>query len=76
MKELLTADNIKSIAMAVVVVLSGGSVLQGHHNGVETKTDFDETISEIHAIHGAYNESVDRQKRIEAMLKKLTGETP
>jgi hypothetical protein len=72
--DLLQGDNGQKILMALVVLAGGGNLWQGTSAEKENRADFDKAITEIHSIHGAYNESIDRQKHIETMLKKLTGE--
>jgi len=67
--KLLTPENIKSVALALAVALSGGSVWQGKTN----QGDIDTAVHEIHALHDQLNPMLQRQKNMEEMLKKLTG---
>jgi hypothetical protein len=69
MDKLLTAENIKTIAMTVVVMLSGGNLYLGKVN----EDDIKRSIIEIHAVHEQLEPMLDRQKRLEDYLKQLTG---
>ena len=64
----LDAETIKSIAIAAVVILSGGGLWQGKIN----EKDIEQGITEIHEMRSRFDEAMGRQERLEQMLQKLT----
>ena len=67
MEKLLTAENIKSIAIAAVVLLSGGNLYQGKVN----ENDVNAAVGEIHELHSQLSDTINRQKDMQKSIHAL-----
>jgi hypothetical protein len=65
-------STVKLITLALVVVSGGGNLLATHKAEQSTNKELDRAIAEIHQIHDAYMESVQRQKQMQQALEKLS----
>lgn len=75
LSSLLSAGNgTQKLLVALIVISGGGNFLQTRNAEQVATGEMDRTIAEVHDLHGALNEALNRQKRLEDSLERVKGD--
>jgi hypothetical protein len=73
--QILTSANTDNVVklgtLALVIVSGGGNLFATKEAERSTDHEIRKAIQEIHEIHAVFDSSIERQKRLEKMLKEL-----
>ena len=69
--KLLEGDNLSKIILVLVAITGGGNVVATKVEGDRLDRELDRAIQEVHELHGAFNDAMTRQKRLEAGIQAI-----